>query len=227
MVIGNWSLQIANCKLRIAARSAFFMSLCLLIFITYLADAQTADKPADHNNKNLVQGDFQHGKDGVPDGWDRVAGQRRERLGGQVRWAAEQGNAANRLIRFTLDKQLAENEGVLYYSDYFPVVANAKYRFKCRWRSDGPAVKVFVKCYAEVPDSGRREVYRSQQNLKGPADKWNVHEEEFTPKHSKHYPRWGRVMLYAYLKPGTVEFDDVEVRLVAPPPREADKEAIR
>ena len=71
-------------------------------------------------NPNLVKGDFEHGADGVPDGWDRVAGQQREPLGGLVRWADEIGNPKNRVIRFTLDKNVAENEGVMYYSDLFP-----------------------------------------------------------------------------------------------------------
>jgi hypothetical protein len=167
-------------------------------------------------NPNLVKGDFEHGANGVPDGWDRVAGQGREPLGGLVRWTDEIGNPKNRVIRFTLDKNVAENEGVMYYSDWFRVEEGAKYRFQCRWRSDGPAAKVFVKCYDEVSESlGRREVYRSQQNLKGPVGAWNAHTEDFTPRHTKYSPQWGRVMLYAYLKPGTVEFDDVIVKQIA------------
>ena len=69
---------------------------------------------------NLVKGDFEHGADGVPNGWDRVAGQQREPLGALVRWADEIGNPKNKVIRFTLDKNVAENEGVMYYSDSFP-----------------------------------------------------------------------------------------------------------
>ncbi len=166
---------------------------------------------------NLVAGDFEHGANGVPKGWDKTAGQQREPLGGQVRWTTENDNSTNRLIRFVLDKQVAETTGVMYYSDYFPVEEGARYRFQCRWRTDGPAVKVFVKCYDYLSEEGRRrEVYRSQQNLKGPKDSWNTHTEDFTPKHTKYSPRWGRVMLYAYLTPGTVEFDDVIVKRIVP-----------
>ena len=64
----------------------------------------------------------------------------------------------------------------------------------------------------------RREVYRSQQNLKGPNGTWNTQTEDFTPKHTKYSPKWGRVMLYAYLSPGVVEFDDVVVKQIVPPP---------
>jgi hypothetical protein len=196
------------------------------------------------NGPNLVIGDFEHGSGGVPKGWSKVCGQQREPLGGLVRWMAEQGNPSNKIIRFTLDQNVAENEGVMYYSDYFPVEEHAKYRFQCRWRTSGPAVKVFIKCYDEegsqyratsakatadtsagrslgkndyIPEAAqRREVYRSQQNFKGPVKTWNTHTEDFTPKHVKYSPKWGRVMLYAYVTAGVVEFDDVVVKKIVP-----------
>jgi hypothetical protein len=165
---------------------------------------------------NLVPGDFERGSGGVPKGWEKVAGQQREPLGGLVRWTTEEGNTGNRVIRFTLDKDVAENEGLMYYSDYFPVQEGAKYRFQCRWRSKGPAVKVFIKCYDEEA-SRRREAYRSQQNLtNGPVNTWTwtTHTEDFSPKHVKYSPKWGRVMLYAYMVAGVVEFDDVVVKQI-------------
>jgi hypothetical protein len=196
------------------------------------------------NGPNLVIGDFEQGSGGVPKGWEKVAGQQREPLGGLVRWMAEQGKPGNKVIRFTLDTNVAENEGLMYYSDYFPVEEGAKYRFQCRWRTSGPAVKVFIKCYDEegsqyqtssaklnkgasagrslgkndyVPETGqRREVYRSQQNLKGPIKTWNTQTEDFTPKHVKYSPKWGRIMLYAYVTAGVVEFDDVVVKKIVP-----------
>lgn len=166
---------------------------------------------------NLVHGDFERGANGVPKGWDKVAGQQREPLGAQVRWTAETGESGNRLIRFVLDKSTAETTGVMYYSDYFPIEEGAKYRFQCRWRTNGPDVKVFIKCYDYFPsEARRREVYRSQQNFKGKRDVWNTHTEDFAPRHTKYAPKWGRVMLYAYLKPGEVEFDDVIVKQIVP-----------
>ena len=204
------------------------------------------------NGPNLVIGDFEHGSGGVPKGWSKVCGQQREPLGGLVRWMAEQGNPSNKIIRFTLDQNVAENEGVMYYSDYFPVEEHAKYRFQCRWRADGPEVKVFIKCYEEIgtpyrsPSGGtearpspgktpgknayisdtgqRREVYRSQQNLKGPNGAWHTHTEDFTPNHPRYSPKWGRVMLYAYHYPGVVDFDDVIVKqIVAASPGDQKK----
>jgi hypothetical protein len=64
----------------------------------------------------------------------------------------------------------------------------------------------------------RREVYRSQEPLCGAGAnwKWQTHTEDFTPKHTKFSPKWGRVMLFAYIVPGMVEFDDVVVKQVVP-----------
>jgi hypothetical protein len=123
------------------------------------------------NGPNLVVGDFEHGSGGVPKGWSKVCGQQREPLGGLVRWMAEKGNPSNKLIRFTLDQNVAENEGVMYYSDYFPVEEHAKYRFQCRWRTSGPAVKVFIKCYDEEGASIEPRRPRPRR-ARRPADRW-------------------------------------------------------
>jgi hypothetical protein len=198
------------------------------LYVKEMLDALAGKRPGGHvtlvltgedgwrKNKNLIAGDFEQGGGGVPKGWDKRAGQQREPLGGLVRWTTEKGNAGNKVVRFTLDRNVAENEGVMYYSEPFPVEEGATYRFQCRWRSTAPAVKVFIKCYDADETGRRREVYRSQQNLKGPNDAWNTQTEDFTPKHTKYSPKWGRVMLYAYLSPGEVEFDDVVVKQISP-----------
>jgi hypothetical protein len=173
---------------------------------------------------NLVKGDFEQGK-GAPDGWDP--------LPRGVSWVArkiKENGPDNRLIRFAMDEEIAGTTGVLYYSAFFPVHEGATYRFQCRWKTTGSAAKVFIKCYDELPTSYRtqtgadplgtekREVYRSQQNLEGKTGVWNVQTEEFTPSHTQFTPRWGRVMLYAYWPAGSVEWDDVVVKQVVPPP---------
>ena len=193
---------------------------------------------------NLVAGgDFETAARGVPKGWEPRAGQLREPLGNLVQWVPEAANPQNHLIRFSFPQVVGDNEGVMYYSNEFPVEDGATYRFQCRWRSDGPAVKVFIKCYDETqtvyrgearplgleagdPAAGsrnvpggreRRDVFRSQQNLYGPKNTWNTQTEDFVPKHPQYSPKWGRVMLYAYLGTGNVEFDDVIVKQVVPP----------
>jgi hypothetical protein len=197
------------------------------------------DKWAEENwqkNPNLVVGgDFEQGARGVPKGWEARGGQQREPLGGLVSWVGESGYPNNKVIRFTFSKGVGDSTGVMYYSDWFPIDEGAKYRFQCRYRTNGPSPKVFIKCYAEmgsqyqaegeyrpspgeyVPESmQRRECYRSQQNLKGPKNTWNVQTEDFTPKHTKYTPKWGKVMLYAYLGGGVVEWDDVVLKQIVP-----------
>ena len=195
-------------------------------------------------NRNLVIGDFERGADGVPAGWAAVGGQQREPLGGLVSWAPEHGNPDNKVIRFTFDKGVGNSSGVTYYSDWFPVQEGAKYRFQCRYRTNGPKIIVFIKCYSEMgseyqanrnegpegpggtrlaasaylpQEAQRRECYRSQQNLGGPKNVWNEHTQDFTPRHTKYVPRWGRVDLYSYLGGGVVEFDDVVLKQILPP----------
>jgi len=191
------------------------------------------------NNPNLLPGgDFQRGADGVPEGWDSRCGQNREPLGRLVRWQQDATDRSNHFVRLTFDKELGDTFGVMYYSDFFPVDEGATYRFQCRWRTDGPQAKVFIKCYdamesnyrpdvsggsprgnaraSTVSEPQRRECSRSQQNLKGPKGVWNPHTEDFTPRHTKYTPRWGRVMLYGYLGVGNVEFDDVVIKQVIP-----------
>ncbi len=193
---------------------------------------------------NLVQGDFEQGRQ-APQGWDP--------LSQHVRWIVDSDDAGsvgkNHVLRFEFPSSVAETSGVLFYSDYFPVEEGATYRFQCRWRSSGSAVKVFIKCYDEgetkfsergTPERAgassststsrsrsetveRREVYRSQQNLMGSAKTWNTHTEDFTPKHTQFTPRWGRVMLYAYYPAGTVDWDDVIVKPIRPAPLSKDK----
>ncbi|MEJ5343108.1 MAG: hypothetical protein WHT09_16255 [Thermogutta sp.] len=220
-------------------------------------------------NPNLiVGGDFERAVNGVPVGWEDRAGQDREPLGRLVAWVPEPGNPRNHVIRFSFDRSVGDTTGVMYYSLPFQVQEGATYRFQCRWRSNGPAVKVFIKCYAEMPSEYRtespgtgsrnraagpgassatsransrtetrttypdwsqmRECYRSQQNLKGPLNTWNVHTEDFTPRHTQYTPTWGRVMLYAYLGEGTVEFDDIVIKQIIPPsPGESKKDPRR
>jgi hypothetical protein len=191
--------------------------------------------------KNLVQGDFEQAVRGVPKGWENRAGQQREPLGNLVKCVPESGSGGNHVIRFTIPKVVAENEGLMYYSQPFPVEEGATYRFQCRWRSTSPTAKVFIKCYDEMPSQYKsaqprpddsenangsqnrssfepREVYRSQQNLSGKNNVWNTHTQDFTPKHTKYSPRFGRIMLYGYVTEGIIDWDDIVVKQILPPP---------
>lgn len=178
------------------------------------------------DGKNLVRGDFEQGAPNPID-WNPLE------KGVSLVSARGDRASASRVLRFTIPEDVAATTGVLHYSEFFPVEEGATYRLSTRWRTTGCAVKIFVKCYDElstkfpeqkgqVVSSDRREVYRSQQNLQGPARQWNVHTEDFTPKHTQFTPRWGRVMLYGYWPQGTVDFDDVIVKQIVPPPHGLD-----
>jgi len=188
-------------------------------------------------NPNLiVGGDFQRGANGVPMGWEDRAGQHREPLGNLASWATDPSDPENRMMRFQFGPGVGNGYGVMYYSHPTPIDEGATYRFQCRWRTSGPAVKIFIKCYdlmdtgyiveennsvgasAQYESTGRqlRECYRGQFNLHGPKNTWNTHTQNFTPRHTKYDPCMAKVDLYAYLGGGTVDFDDVIIRLITP-----------
>lgn len=167
----------------------------------------------------LLSCDFERGTS-APEGWSP--------LGANVSWRNDESSRnSNRFLRFSLPDDVAGTTGVLSYSKEFAVETGATYRLQCRWRSSGPALKVFVKCYGDVSEADEsssgsgspqtRELYRSQQNLRGAIGVWNFHTEEFTPRHTLFALRRGRVMLYAYWPAGTADWDDVEVVQVAAP----------
>ena len=200
-----------------------------------------AEKNWKDNPNLLADGTFEQINDGIPVGWEARAGQLREPFGKSVKRAADSDKPSNHVVKLTLDTETAEGYGLMYYSKPFAIEEGATYRFQCRFKSSGPTVKVFIKC-ADVIDSKfnptttgfqegfeeqfgsqTREVYRSQQNLSGPVDKWNSHTEDFTPQHTRYSPKFGRVMLYAYVVAGTVEFDDVVVKQIRSAPSDYTK----
>ncbi|MFO0910124.1 MAG: hypothetical protein U0794_17570 [Isosphaeraceae bacterium] len=165
---------------------------------------------------SLVKGDFESDRLS-PTGWAPLSSQVSLKT-----VPTPPGRPSNRFLHFEIPEDIAASTGVLYSSDFFPIQAGTTYRLQCRWRSSGSGVKVFIKGYDELPgkfspdgkrhpEAMRREVYRSQQNLAGPANVWNQHSEDFTPRHSRYTPRWARVVLYGYWPPGTVDWDDVSV----------------
>lgn len=193
---------------------------------------------------NLVEGGgFQHGANGVPKGWESRGGQLREPLGDLVRWIDDPEDPGNKVLRLQFGPEEGNGYGVMYYSKPFPIEEGAKYRFACRFRTSGPKPIIFIKCYAampsryrpvgedssgeETPSAQMRECYRSQQNLYGETNRWHAHRQDFTPRHTRYTPREGRVMLYAYLGGGKVDFDDIVLKQIAPPASMSDGSATK
>ena len=156
-------------------------------------------------------------------------------------WVPEAGNDGNHVIRFTIPKIVAENEGVMYYSTSVPRRGRGDVPLPMPLALQRPepqgvhqvlrrnALRVQGRAKRPADESGtsqrtpevgqdRREVYRSQQNLKGENNVWNTQTEDFTPKHTKYTPKWGRIMLYGYLTEGVIDWDDVVVKQIIPPP---------
>ncbi|MDR0336800.1 MAG: hypothetical protein LBI18_06890, partial [Planctomycetaceae bacterium] len=136
---------------------------------------------------------------------------------------------------------IAEGFGLMYYSKPFPIEETATYRIDYRIRkSKGVKAIVFIKCYDTMDTAFKptanmlregftdqlgqqtREVYRSQQNHwdMDRANEWVQHSEEFTPRHTKYSPKFGRVMIFGYFTAGSVDYDDFVLKKVKEPNQE-------
>jgi hypothetical protein len=97
--------------------------------------------------------------------------------------------------------------------------ANTRYRLVFKYKSDGPTLHVFVKGFTSGKDlAGKpelREVYRRQVS---PTDEthgqWQTIECDMNPRHPAFPVQFLKVDLYAYLHPGTVMFDDIQLKAV-------------
>ncbi|MDP2895222.1 MAG: hypothetical protein Q8Q12_01515 [bacterium] len=162
---------------------------------------------------NLVlNGSLEQGTNS-PLGWDMLP------TDGSIRWVRSGGNPGGCIV-FTMSRSVAEGPGMLYYSDFFPVTSGRKYVFSVDIKTDGPVPRPFVKGYALAPDVHgkieRRPFYQRQSPFSA-TDEWQTFTMTFTPKvipayRGRYDIQWARVMLYAYLNPGKIYFDNVSVR---------------
>lgn len=169
-------------------------------------------RPADGPDisRNLLSGgEFATGAGKRPAGWEAP------RKG--VVWE----KAARRCLRFDVSRSVAATTGVICYSDPIPVEPGAYYRIEMDIQTDGPQVIVWAKGYASIRKSDRSNVrtepaYKHQKRHYPQAGGgWQHYRTApFRPKHPRFAIETLRVMLYAYLKPGTVRFDNVGVRKV-------------
>ncbi|MDR2440893.1 MAG: hypothetical protein LBE12_16145 [Planctomycetaceae bacterium] len=207
----------------------------------YNKQARTAIEKAEMEtnwakNPNLMEGgDFEKVSNKIPDGWESRCAQHREPIGRLVKRVEDPDKPGNHFLHTQFDSGIAETFGLMYYSKPFPIEETATYRIDYRIRkSKGVKAIVFIKCYdtidttfkptAEALKEGftdklgqqTREVYRSQQNhwdMDHP-NEWIQHSQEFTPRHTKYSPKFGRVMLFAYLTAGSVDYDDFVLKKI-------------
>ena len=186
-------------------------------------------------NPNLMEGgDFEKVSGGIPAGWETRCAQHREPIGRLVKRVPDPDDPKNHYLHMEMDAGIAEGFGLMYYSKPFPIEETATYRISYRWRkTKGVRLIVFIKCYDTVDTafkptadalkegftdklgSQTREVYRSQQNhWEGPYDTWVTHVQEFTPRHTRFSPKFGRVMVYGYHGAGNFDWDDFVLKKV-------------
>ncbi|MDR1140830.1 MAG: hypothetical protein LBL62_03990 [Planctomycetaceae bacterium] len=216
----------------------------------YNKQARTAAEKAEMEtnwakNPNLMEGgDFEKVSNKIPDGWESRCGQNREPIGRLVKRMDDPEKPENHFLRIIFDSGIAGTTGLMYYSKPFPIEETATYRIDYRIRkSKGVKGIVFIKCYDTIDTAFKptadtlkegftdklgqqtREVYRSQQNhwdMDHP-NEWIQHSQEFTPRHTKYSPKFGRVMVFGYFESGSIDYDDFVLKKV----KEPDKEELR
>lgn len=129
------------------------------------------------------------------------------------------GGPGNPAIILNLSRDCAESNGLAALSDPFMIQPNMRYRIQFRYKSDGPILRIFIKGYTHAPGAvggmQDREVYRRQVPVQpATGGQWVTITDDFNPQHNTYPVQNLRVDLYAYLKPGTVAFDDVVVKAV-------------
>ena len=137
------------------------------------------------------------------------------------------GNGKHNVLAMNLSRGTAESYGVACLSEPIEIEPGIKYRVHFRYRSDGPSLHVFVKGYTRGKDIAGNpadlEIYRLQVPPSGATNgQWQTVEADLNPSSAATVLSQAenrtvqrlRVDLYAYLKPGTVFFDDVELKSV-------------
>ena len=137
-------------------------------------------------------------------------------------------------LAMNLSKGVAESNGLACLGGKIPIQPNTRYRISFRYRSDGPTIHPFIKGYIPVPpapgssgDTGEREIYRRQVPPSGSTrGQWVTVVDDLNPQHPSLTVQYLRVDLYAYLAPGTVEFDDIVIKAVGEQTRHAKDDAL-
>lgn len=144
----------------------------------------------------------------------------------------ENGARANNVLAMNMSKDTAENNGLACLSDAIKIEPKTRYRLSFRYKSDGPVLHVFVKGYTKGPnikgETVDREIYRRQVPVTGATNgKWVEVVDELNPQHVSFPVETLKIDLYVYLSPGVVMFDDVVLKAVGEPTRDAKDKAIK
>lgn len=185
-------------------------AIAILLLCTAMADNnETLPPPANM----AVNGDFEKGTS-APEGWDKPDGKR-------VRWGKGLGKEGSRGLRIEMDEEIAFGYGQGHFSRPISVEPQTEYRVSVDVRSDSPNAIVFIKGYAKVRGTFR-EVYSKHKEahfdryLAKDVGSGRFVRQSFTfhPRHGTYPVEHIKVWLYGYLKPGTLDFDNVRVERV-------------
>ena len=132
-----------------------------------------------------------------------------------------------KVIKYDMDEATAGSYGLDFYSDWIEIQPGATYRFSCRYKSEGPTPKIFLKGYHAFPPqegfpADRRETYRRQVHPGGEKGQWNSVVADFIPEATRpdQQPAFLKVDLYAYWPKGVIYWDDIVLKKVRDAPAE-------
>jgi hypothetical protein len=136
------------------------------------------------------------------------------------------------VLAMKLSKDVAESNGLACLSAPIPIEQNTRYRLQFKYKSDGPTLHVFVKGYIKARDiSGETSDLQSYECQVPPSGKtngqWKTIVCDLNPQNVSGSPKFLKIDLYAYLSPGTVMFDDVQLKAVGDQTRRAVDDAIK
>ena len=141
-------------------------------------------------------------------------------------------SATQNVLAMKLSKDVAESNGLACLSAPIPIEPETRYRLQFKYKSDGPTLHVFVKGYIKAKDiSGEMSDLQSYECQVPPSGathgQWKTVVCDVNPQNVSGAPKFLKIDLYAYLKPGTVMFDDVQLKNVGDQTRHAVDDAIK
>ena len=145
---------------------------------------------------------------------------------------AKKGAGPHHVLAMKLSKDVAESNGLACLSAPIDITPDMRYRLQFKYKSDGPTLHVFVKGYIKKKDiSGELADLQSYECQVPPSgktgDQWKTVICDINPQNVSGAPKFLKIDLYAYLSPGTVMFDDVQLKMVGEQTRHAVDDAIK
>ncbi len=215
----------ANQRDEKSAKDLKALADCCSRSITAWLDDAASEKQWKEGKNLVLNGDFEVGQN-TPANW--------EPMKEHMSWVDDPDGKGGKCLKWDVPKDIAENAGMMFYSQTYGVEEGATYRIRWRFRTTGTAVKLWIKGYDSFPkafgfEAQDREVWRSRKDpqfrpeLKEyKLNEWAEYGHDFVPwvdpgPLGKHV-RYIKVMLYAYTSPGTVWWDDIVIKKIKDAP---------